>query len=568
MGRRWSEQKRRQLEAAVSTEEERIFIQEADDPIAWSENHLFDPDIGEDRFSVKKMFYNLLRDPRKDRAGRIGRQAGKTVHMTVDVMYTASWDTHAVILVFIPEKKNMNRMLEIMGNLLRRSDLRGSFVMGGKREKKDNIEAEYDYEIRVSSGSVIRFFFMSHNPDKARGQRGTHIYIDEVDYLPEKAFPVILGILKSNPSIKIWASSTPIGLENTWFREFCDRCADPKTDDSVEYHMPTTMEENWPEIEKRLRAVIFDEVTWKLEVMAEWAEAKGAVYKKAMIDSAIERSIISGVYADSEDLLNTLEYHSSNRILGVDWNNPQNGVRLVEIAEMYNNAPWVTRNEKIAYETYTQLAAVERIIELHKECNYAKITVDAGFGETQIELLHKKLVEIGQDPRFILVVVDSGKKEETVIEYENPGNGARRRETISVRIKNRLVGLLAKYIEASLVLLQEEDSFKEGLVKEIRNFRRKSPNRESGFVYTETTHSLAALQLAVYGYDIYVTEGRRSSHAPGDSVGYGDLEMLVRQRMHNMKTAAIVSQSFSTRPGTGSRTGGLTRGGGFNGKPR
>ena len=568
MGRRWSEQRKNQLEAAVSTEEERIFIQEADDPIAWAENHLFDPDIGEDPFVVKKMFYNLLRDPRKDRAGRIGRQSGKTVHMTIDVMYTASWETHAVILVFIPEKKNMNRILEIMSNLLRRSDLRGSFVMGGKREKKDNIEAEYDYEIRVSSGSVIRFFFMSHNPDKARGQRGTHIYIDEVDYLPEKAFPVILGILKSNPSIKIWASSTPIGLENTWFREFCDTCADPKTEDSVEYHMPTTMEENWPEIERRLKAVIFDEVTWKLEVMAEWAESKGAVYKKMLIDRSIERSVIAGAYMSAEDLMNTLEYESSPRILGVDWNNPQNGVRLVEIAEMFNQTPWVTRNEKIAYETYTQLAAVERIIELHKVCNYAKITVDAGFGETQIELLHKKLVEMGQDPRFLLVVVDSGKKEETVIEYEAPESGARRQETISVRIKNRLVGLLAKYIESSLVFLQEDDITKDGLVKEVRNFRRKSPNRESGFMYTETTHSLAALQLAVYGYDMYVNEGRRSSHSPGESLGYGDLTSLVRQRMNNMKTAAIVSQSFSGKHTTGNRTGGLTRGGGFHGKPR
>ena len=175
---------------------------------------------------------------------------------------------------------------------------------------------------------------------------------------------------------------------------------------------------------------------------------------------------------------------------------------------------------------------------------------------------------MGQDPRFLLVVVDSGKKEETVIEYEAPESGARRQETISVRIKNRLVGLLAKYIESSLVFLQEDDITKDGLVKEVRNFRRKSPNRESGFMYTETTHSLAALQLAVYGYDMYVNEGRRSSHSPGDSLGYGDLTSLVRQRMNNMKTAAIVSQSFSGKHTTGNRTGGLTRGGGFHGKPR
>lgn len=550
------------MEAAVTSKEELTFIEEADDPIAWSENHLFDPDIGEIPFKVKRMFYNLLRDPRKDRAGRIGRQSGKTVHMTIDMMYTASWETHAVILVFIPEKKNMNRTLEIMGNLLRRSDLRGSFVMGGKRESRDNIEAEYDYEIRVSSGSVIRFFFMSHNPDKARGQRGTHIYIDEVDYLPEKAFPVILGVLKSNPSIRIWASSTPIGLENTWFREFCDRCADPKIEDSVEYHMPTTMEENWPEIERRLRDVIFDEVTWKLEVMAEWVEAKGAVYKKDLIDNAIRRSMVSGVYMESEDMYNTLEYDGAVKILGVDWNNPQNGVRLVEIAEMFNHAPWVVRNEKIAYETYTQLAAVDRIIELHNRYRYRKISVDAGYGETQIELLHKRLVESGQDPREILLVVDSGKKEENVIEYESPETGARRKEIISVRLKNRLVGLLAKYIEGSLVLLNEEDLERDGLIKEIRNFRRKSPNRDSGFLYSETTHSLAALQLAVYGYDLYLSSNSRNLGSPADSVLSSDLQAMVRERMNRARVAVVVGQQFTSRRGSGSRTGGLIKGGG------
>jgi len=556
------------MEAAVTTEEERTFIAEADDPVAWSENHLFDPDIGQTPFKTKRMFYNLLRDPRKDRAGRIGRQSGKTVHMTIDMMYTASWETHAVILVFVPEKKNMNRTLEIMGNLLRQSDLRGSFVLGGKRDKKEGIEAEYDYEIRVSSGSVIRFFFMSHNPDKARGQRGTHIYIDEVDYLPEKAFPVILGVLKSNPTIKIWASSTPIGLENTWFREFCDRCADPKVEDSVEYHMPTTMEENWPEIEKRLRAVIFDEVTWKLEVMAEWVEAKGAVYKKTMIDNAIERSLIAGMYMKSSELQNTLEYSSADKVLGVDWNNPQNGVRLVEVAEMYGELPWVVRNEKISYETYTQLAAVNRIIELFIENRYRKIALDAGFGETQIELLHKKLVEMGQDPRSILIVVDSGRKEETVIEYESPETGARRREIISVRLKNRLVGILSKYIESSLVFLQEEDIEKDGLIKEVRNFRRKSPNRESGFMYTETTHSLAALQLAVYGYDVLKNDNSRSLGNPADTISTGDLESIVRSRMATNTGPAIISQRFSTKRGIGSRTDGLSRGGLLRGNAR
>jgi hypothetical protein len=488
--------------------------------------------------------------------------SGKSCHLTVDLMHTASWNSRAVILVFLPEKKNMNRLLEIMNNYLRRSDIRGSFSMGGKKEgKKGEIRPDYDYEISVSSGSVIRFFFMSHNPDKARGQRGTHIYIDEVDYLPEKAFPVILGVLKSCPTIKILATSTPCGLENTWFREFCDKCADPKNRNGVEYHMPTTMEENWPEIEERLRDVIFDEVTWKLEVMAEWAEAKGAVYKKELIDEAIERSKIAGMYIKSEDITMTVEYETSVKCIGVDWNNPQNGVRIVELAEMYGK-PWVVRNEKIAYEKYTQLAAVERILELHAKCKYLKIAVDSGYGAAQIELMHKKLVEMGEDPASLLMVVDSGRKEEVVIEYKSPSTGARRKETISTRIKNRLVGLLSKYIEESLVFMEEEDVDRDGLVKETRNFRRKSSIREGGFIYSETTHSLAALQLCVYGYNSYLIDGVRRHCSAPDAMECGPLDDIIKERMGRMKTTSIVSQGFATGSlpdrALGTRTFGLT----------
>jgi hypothetical protein len=198
MGKRFTEEELREALALIKEPEQRNIILEADDPVLWSENVFFDPDLGETPFKVKPMVAPVLRSSKKNRALRVGRQSGKTVHLCVDLCHTAAMFENRVILVFLPEKKQMNRILEVMANLLKNSPVKSSFVMGrkDKRRKKENVESDYDYEIKVSSGSVIRFFFMKNNPDKARGQRGTNIYIDEAEYLPQKAYDVILGVIK------------------------------------------------------------------------------------------------------------------------------------------------------------------------------------------------------------------------------------------------------------------------------------------------------------------------------------------------------------------------------------
>lgn len=567
MGRRYTTEQFKEINRISEiTEEEKSLIYEADDPVYWGEKYFSDPDSGEDRLRVKPLFYNILRDSRRDRAGRTGRQIGKTVHMVLDVLHTAAFNSNAIILIFVPEKKNMNRMLEIMGNFLKNSLLKNSFYMGkkSKNSKSSDIEPEYDYEIKSSSGSVIRFFFMSHKPDKARGQRGTHIYIDEVEYLPDAAFPVITGILKSNPKMSIFATSTPSGMEDTWFHNFCDKCANPDNNNGEEYHFPTTLEENWEEIRERLKEVIFDEVTWKLEVLAEWADAKGAVYKKEDIINAINRSIISkeneenGYYMTSEQIYQTLEYDRADKVIGIDWNTPQNGVRIVEIATLWNK-PWVVRNEIISYENYTQINSVNRIIELHKKNKYVCISVDSGYGSTQIELLHKHLIGMNQNPENILNIVDATKKEEVIIEYVLPGSSRIRKRKIVIRVKNRIVDLLSQYLEKSLVLLQEEDEESNGLVKEIRKFKRKSANKlESGFQYTENTHSLSALQIGFHGYNKFILSKTKQTNGSSNTICTETINTIIRNP--TTRNSTILSTPFANNK-SNSRIRGLVSNG-------
>ena len=481
-----------------------------------------------------------------------------TVHTILDIMHTGAFSNNAIINVFVPEKKNMNRMLEIMANFLKNSDLKSAFQMGSSRktmDTKNDVTPSYDYEIRVASGSVIRFFFMSNKPDKARGQRATHLYVDEADYLPVKAFDVITGIVKGNLGIKVTAISTPSGIDGSWFRKFCDACSK----NGAEFHISTKQEKNWPEIEARLRTLIFDDVTWNLEVLAEWADAKGAVYKKECIDDAVNKSILDRNHLTKEDVYSMDEYITGTKWLGVDWNVPQNGVRLVEITQMFGNL-WITRNHKISYENYTQTKAVEEVLNLHSIYRYKQISVDVGYGETQIELLMKSLSEKGQDPKVVLNLVDSQKKEETVIEYEQPGGG-RRKSTIITRVKTKIVNLLAKAIETEIVFFKQDDERDDGIVKEVRNFRRKTAAMDGGFIYSDNTHSLSALQIGMHGVDKWRRQNGHQSSLCTEIVSTISLsESIKRNRTNNI---AIQSSSFGigTSGGKGSfvsRTGGLS----------
>jgi len=542
--------------AAAPTEEQRQFIIDADDPAAWAEHYFMDPDEGKSPFVTKPMFLNLIRDPRPNRAARVGRQSGKTVHLCVDLLHTATFWSNSVILVFVPEKKQMNRMLEIMEHLFHDSVIKDSYLFNQKKSSAGKIEADYDYEIKVSNGSVIRFFFMQNNPNKARGIRGTHIYIDEAEYIQPKAYDVIGGIPKSNPGIKVWASSTPSGLEDTWFRIFCDKCSDPKNEAGAEYHLPSTMEENWPEIEQRLRNVIFDEISWKLEVLAEWADPKGAVYKKDLIDQAIERSLIGGRYPTIDEIRQLLSYKQGIKVLGVDWNQPQNGVRLVEVTDIAG-IPWVTRNDIIKHEQYTQKYAVEQIIKLYIENDYKAITVDKGYGETQIDMIFEQLAKLGKEPSEIVNIIDSGSKEETIIDYVSPSRG-RRRQRIVTRFKSKIVGLLAKYIERELALPKEEDD-RGRLIHEIRNFKRKASNTEGGFIYTENSHSLSALQLCIHGYEKYRLRGAQPQSRAAQNIAASDDFMKNIKKSHRQPSRSPqIAGSMWGKPGMAhSRTAGL-----------
>jgi hypothetical protein len=192
---------------------------------------------------------------------------------------------------------------------------------------------------------------------------------------------------------------------------------------------------------------------------------------------------------------------------------------------------------------------------------YKTLSVDAGYGETQIELLTKGFSARGIDPSKVLNIVDSTKKETVEINYTSPGGG-RRKEVISVRTKTKIVGLVGKYLETVLAIPREEDNYREGLVKEMRNFKRKESLREGGFEYSDKTHSLSALQICLHGYDKVAKGLERGNSDIIRMIASNDLTQMIKaSRAERTQSYAVAGGSFMSGQGrAGNRTSGLTYG--------
>ncbi len=474
--------------------------------------------------------------------------SGKTVHTIVDILHNVTFNPNKVVTVFVTSIPLMNRFLTLFTNMLRNSDLRDEFSTKqmSSKNKKSNIDIKFDHMIQVANGNQVLFFAMNKDPDKARGQFTTDSYLDECDYLPTKAFDVIVGMIKRDETIRLTASSTPSGLIDTWFHNFSNKCANPDYLDGEEFYLPTTLDEDWEIIEPRLRAIISDELTWRREVLAEFVEPTGAVYKRELIDAAFDRWRIQNVVPTLSSVLMTTEYINGLKFLGVDWNTPQNGVRLVELTMMFDNL-FLTMNRSISYDDYTQVRAVKAIIDLMKEKRYAFVSVDAGYGATQLELLTMELPVYGFDPNQCLNVVDSNKTEDVVLEYTDTNGIVHKREIMKVRIKQRIISLVEKYLESKLAIPYEE----EGTIgKELRNFRRKGIGGDRSFIYSEDCHSLSALQICLHGYERFMKERRLDQTLLTSYSSMSSAPIILGTKIYDSIDDSIVTipiQSTSTR---------------------
>lgn len=365
----------------LSVEQQRqVWI--AADPVLWAKHFL----------GVRPRAYQILmlRYPKNRKVLRAGRRLGKTFTMAVKMLHYSYTHNHGRTLVLTPMKsqadvifKELNKLIELNGIV--------------KQSISRAVTSPW-HVLEFKNGSSIKFFSTGMKSggrsDVARGQEAHLIVLDELDYMGPEDLDAIYAMLqktdKDQPDKELIGASTPTGRRE----KFWDWCTDGvKKGRFKEFWFPSYVNPNFDKaMEDELREE-YTEMVYRHEIEADWGEDVEGVYPRRWVDIAFRQY--------------DWEYKSEPQsarsffVMGVDWDKYGAGpnIAILEVCyddyedERFAGKIRMAWREEIPREEYVLTKAVNRIIELNYIFQPRHIYVDRGYGEVQVEMLHKYGVE-------------------------------------------------------------------------------------------------------------------------------------------------------------------------------
>jgi replicative DNA helicase len=145
--------------------------------------------------------------------------------------------------------------------------------------------------------------------------------------------------------------------------------------------------------------------------------------------------------------------------IGVDWDKYGAGTNIVVLEvcsdsyeeERFRNKVKICYREEIPKSEYTLTKAVSRIVQLNDIFKPKHIYVDRGYGEVQVELLHKYGVE---NPMSGLKERVKGVSFSETIDVKDPYT----KQSVKKEIKPYMVDNLRQYLEKEVLAISERDA--------------------------------------------------------------------------------------------------------------
>jgi hypothetical protein len=283
--------------------------------------------------------------------------------------------------------------------------------------------------------------------DVARGQEAHLIILDEMDYMHADDLDALYAMLQKTSEDQadkvLMGASTPTGRRER-FWEWCN------SNRFREFWFPSYCNPYFSKDQEDEFREQYSESGYRHEIEADWGEDSEGVYPRKYVD----RAFISPSWQYNPEITSARNFYT----IGVDWDKYGAGTNIVVIeacADNYEEARFrnktrVAYREEIARSEYTLTMAVDRIVELNSIFNPRHIYVDRGFGEVQVELLHKKGVE---DPRSGLREKVKGISFGESIEVRDPYT----KLPVKKEMKPFMVDNLRQYLEREAILIPESD---------------------------------------------------------------------------------------------------------------
>lgn len=466
-------------------------IKQAMSPVYWAEKNI---DVNQQdptkRLYVNRWYQSMqITCSASKKAIRCGRRSGKSYGLGIDIANRLVQNSNYQILVVTPFLSQAKELTNVVKKILRSlGDTIGTWDDLVER----SVTSPYQ-EIQMKNGSTFKAFTAGNdNANAVRGQGAHLIIIDEADFLTQEAFDSITAILMDKPNTEIICTSTPMG-EGLLYK-----FANSK--DYKEFHFPSFCIPHYnDDMDKEFRNSL-SMMAYIQEIMAEFGLSDNSVFDTDLVN----RSTLIGT---SESLHNVITNRNRYIVsLGCDWNADKVGTRICVIA--YNKIEHkviIANLSNVRREGWTQVAAIDKIVELNRLYTPDYIYVDEGFGEANVQQL--KLIAVNL---FGKVPADHPDLKLRDVVPVNFSSTLELRDVMTGEIrkkyfKNFIVETTKRALETGLLAFK--DPISAPIVEQMKNYIIKSRAANGRETYEAKSqeigdHDLDAFMIALAGLQL------------------------------------------------------------------
>lgn len=423
------------------------------------------------------------------KAIRCGRRSGKSYGLGIDIANRLVQNSNYQILVVTPFLSQAKELTNVVKKILRSlGDTIGTWDDLVER----SVTSPYQ-EIQMKNGSTFKAFTAGNdNANAVRGQGAHLIIIDEADFLTQEAFDSITAILMDKPNTEIICTSTPMG-EGLLYKF-------SNSKDYKEFHFPSFVIPHYnDDMDKEFRNSL-SMMAYLQEVMAEFGVSDNSVFDTDLVN----RSTTIGISASIHDVvLNRDRYIVS---LGCDWNSDKVGTRICVIAyDKIDKKVIIANLSNVRREGWTQVAAIDKIVELNRLYIPDYIYVDEGFGEANVQQL--KLIAVNLFGKVPAGHPDLRLRNVTPVNFSST---LELRDVMTGEIrkkyfKNFIVETTKRALETGLLAFK--DPVAAPIVEQMKNYVVKSRLANGREVYEAKSseigdHDLDAFMIALAGLQL------------------------------------------------------------------
>ena len=506
-----------------------------DNPMLWAKVYL--------DWEARDYQFPIIREGKKSRklVLRLGRRLGKTDSMCVLILWFAYTQFNKGpndqydIIVAAPYETQVDLIFKRLHQLVEAAPLLVALI---SRDVHHNL----CFNIRGVTSSILGLTAGANNSsggaNSTRGQRADVLILDECDYIGSNQITNILNIRNEAPErIRLLCASTPSGKHEEYYkwcqgaskkyyppaRDIADNVFNGyKIDEKAvgegngwtEIYAPSNVNKELLKMNPdTLQTYLQDirdelsEIRYAQEVMAEFGEEEMGVYQKQYIQAAIAEGerlkfqyITKWPKEAREAYLNATQGQCI-RTLGIDWDKYQAGPTFVcmEFDRFHQDengriVPLFKMLFRIEMPRagYTLANAMDKVIELNEEYKFDYIGLDRGYGDTQLELLHRYG---DMHPESGLAEKCIGYQFSEKIDVRDPHTKKKDKKDIKPFMVNNSVNLFEK----CKIVLDPKDK---KMIEQLEEYRVKSISTTGKPIYTdENEHAIDAMNLALLVFE-------------------------------------------------------------------